>query len=82
MLMARYFFDVSDDELLRDEEGLEFADAQCAAHEALQSLPDMAKRLLPTMGSETVAITMRNEHGTALYRAKLTIEGVWLQDEQ
>jgi hypothetical protein len=80
--MARYFFDVSDGELARDDDGVEFADAHCASREALQSLPDMAKDLLPTTGSETITVTMRDEHGTLLYRATLTIEGEWLQDQR
>lgn len=80
--MARYFFDVSDGELVVDDDGVEFADARCASREALQSLPDMAKGLLQTTGTKTISVIVRDEHGTALYRATLTIEGTWLQDEQ
>ena len=80
--MARYFFDVSDGQLVTDDDGIEFADARCASREALRSLPDMAQSLLPTTGSETITVTIRDEHGTLLYRATLTIEGAWLQDGQ
>jgi hypothetical protein len=80
-LMGRYFFDVSDGNLLTDDVGIEFADARCASQEALQSLPDMAKGLLPDTGSETVTVTMRDERGTAVYRATLTIKGEWLPAE-
>ncbi|MGU3664534.1 DUF6894 family protein [Methylobacterium sp. A49B] len=80
--MARYFFDVSNGETVTDDDGIEFTDAHRASKEALQSLPDMAKDLHPSSEPETVTITVRDESGTALYRATLTIEGTWLQDQQ
>ncbi len=76
--MARYFFDVSDCNLVTDDDGIEFADARCASREALQSLPDMAKGMLLSGASEAVTVTMRDEHGTTLYRATLTIKDEWL----
>jgi hypothetical protein len=79
--MGRYFFDVNDGNLITDDDGIEFADARCASQEALQSLPDIAKGLLPSTSSETVTVTMRDARGTALYRATLTIKSEWLLTE-
>jgi len=79
--MGRYFFDVSDNDLVTDDDGIEFPNARCASQEALQSLPDMAKALVPERGKDTVTVTMRNEHGIAIYKATLTIKSEWLLTE-
>lgn len=80
--MARYFFDVSNGETVMDDDGIEFTDVRCASRAALQALPDMAKDLQPSSEPEVVIVTMRDEHGAALYRATLTIRDEWLQDKQ
>lgn len=79
--MARYFFDVADGDIVHDDDGLEFDDVRSASREALRSLPDLARDLHLSTTGEKLSVTMRDDHGVPIYRATLTIQDEWLQDE-
>lgn len=78
--MPRYYFDVIDGGLIVDDEGLDLANLETARDKALRALPDIAKSLLFTENEREVSITMRNESGTPLFEATLTIKARWLTD--
>ena len=48
--MPRYFFDIHDGQLQRDEDGTECADFDAARREAMISLPDVARWEIPSDG--------------------------------
>ena len=76
--MARYYFDMRDnDELAVDEEGLELAALQAVQIEAARSLVDIAKEAIwekaETVLGHRMAIEVRDENGPVL-QAKFTFE--------
>ncbi|MFC6738341.1 DUF6894 family protein [Methylobacterium tardum] len=80
--MPRYFFDIHDGQFQRDEEGVECADFEAARREAVASLPEMARFVLPN-DSDTHAFTVlvRDEGGVIVYTATLTFAGLALTNE-
>lgn len=78
--MARYFFDVDDGDLSRDDEGLDFVSVDAACDQALASLPDIAKGCVSERTKEEVSITVRDGGDRAVFRATLVIKAEWLVD--
>ncbi|MCJ2139976.1 DUF6894 family protein [Methylobacterium sp. E-066] len=78
--MSRFFFDILNGDVIEDNEGMEFPEAQTACDEALRSLPDMVKGHDLCDGGKDVTIIVRSEHGRPIYRATLTIKEQWLAD--
>jgi hypothetical protein len=65
--MARYYFDVMDDDVLvPDEEGGEFENDQSAAEEAALVLAEMAKARLPGSIRRDMSVRVRNSAGPLL----------------
>jgi len=79
--MPRYYFDVLDHQLFKDDEGLEFADLAAVRAAALRSLPDMARSFADVEDGREVSITVRNEAGRPILEAMLTIDARWLTDD-
>lgn len=76
--MPRYFIDSSDGDLqVIDREGLELATQREARQAALEALPDMARDLIPDGDRRRFTVSVRNEAGTTIYSAALTLEGEW-----
>lgn len=77
--MPRYFFDIHDGRLQRDDEGTECADFEAARREAMISLPDVARWEIPADGDrQTYTVIVRDEAGTPVYTATLTFTGLRL----
>ena len=76
--MPRYFFDTDDgDRLDRDRIGQELPDAGAARTVTLDALPDMARDRLPDGDNRTFTATARDEQGSIVYGASLTLTGGW-----
>lgn len=74
--MPRFYFDIHDGELQRDEEGLECANVEAARERVMASLPDVAE--LITSGdrdSQAVTVMVRDETGDRIYTGTLTFAG-------
>lgn len=60
--MPRFYFDSRDGEqFIRDDEGLEFADAEVARIEASAALAEMARDALPKSHRRELAIEVRDD---------------------
>lgn len=78
--MPRYYFDVLDDGLFMDDEGIEFLDAPKVRTETLRTLPEMAKHRADLEGGPEVSITVRDEVGRPVLPPTLTIVARRLAD--
>jgi hypothetical protein len=77
--MVRYFFDTDDGETVRiDPDGVELDGPETARSEALRSLADMARDVLPVVDERTFSTAVRPEDGTAIFRTSLTLKNEWL----
>ena len=79
--MPRFFFDISDGQLIVDNDGTEFPNAHAARDEAIRSLPDIARQEIGVRGAREVVVLMRDEAGRALFTAALTLTAKWLVDD-
>ena len=80
--MARYFFDIhSRGRLARDGEGSECDSLEAMRAEAMQTLPAIAKEVIPREGDQQAfTVLVRDENDTAIYTATLTFAGMRLDD--
>jgi hypothetical protein len=70
----RYFFDVHDgDHLTPDVEGVVCADLDEAAKEAVITLPEMAKDVVPDGDYRELVVRVRDEAGKEVLRASLVL---------
>jgi hypothetical protein len=77
--MPRFFFDIDDgDRTYRDDEGLDFPNAEAARDNAVSALPDIARDAMPDGERRDFLVTMRDESGTPIFRASLTLRTEWL----
>lgn len=77
--MPRFFFDVHDGRIDRDEEGVLCDDLQAAALEAKLLLPEIARHEVPKDGErQTVTVLVTDEEGHPVYSAALCFVGTWL----
>jgi hypothetical protein len=78
--MPRFFFDIDDGERIhRDDEGLDFANAELARDNAVSALPDIARDVMPDGQRRDFIVTMRDESGTPMFRASLSLRAEWLK---
>ena len=76
--MPHYFFDTNDGDMLdEDDVGLEFPDPESARRAAIAALPDMARDRLPDGDRRNFSVRVRDEAGTVLYAASLSLVGEW-----
>ena len=76
--MPRYFIDTNDDDVfVEDEEGQVLADAETARQMAQAALPDMAREKMPDGDGRTFCASVRDEAGTVIYKATLSLVGQW-----
>lgn len=76
--MPRYFFDVENADLTRDEEGLMLDDPEAVAATAMRTLLDIARFEVIRQNERQMSVTVRDEAGTLLYRTELSIRAGWL----
>ena len=67
----RYFFDIRDDQLIPDEEGMILRDIDAAQEEATGTLTDLVKEAMRGKSAGQMAIEVRSQHGPVL-EASLT----------
>jgi hypothetical protein len=73
--MARFYFDTSDgEEIITDDEGVDFANFAQAREAAVAGLPDIAREVLPDGSYRVISVTIRDEAGQRLARASLTLK--------
>ena len=76
--MPLYFIDTDDGDVHHhDTEGHDLPSAQAARDAAHDALPDMARDKLPDGDKRTFSATVRDQAGTVLYAATLTLAGEW-----
>lgn len=78
--VPRYFFDIRDDVLMRDEEGKEFLSSVEAVRYARRILPEIAAHEVRGEGGERQAFTVvvRDAENHPIYSAALSYVGNWL----
>ena len=75
--MGRYFFDIHDCKgFHRDDFGDVFASFDEARMQAQCLLPDIAREELPDGELHVIMCDVRDEAGRAVYRGRLTYEGM------
>ena len=62
----RYFFDIRDDQLVPDDEGMILPDIEAAQEEATQSLTDLLREAMRRESAGRMAIEVRSQHGPVL----------------
>lgn len=76
--MPRYFIDTDDDVLaVHDDQGQDFPNPVAARDMAHLILPDMVRQKMPDSDHRTFRASVRDESGTVLYVATLTLIGEW-----
>jgi hypothetical protein len=78
--MPRYYFDVQDHELTRDNEGMEFTNPSDAAKHAIGALPAIAAHEVPDDQGlrDDLTVLVRDAEGSTIYSATLMLTGTWL----
>jgi hypothetical protein len=73
--MPRFYFDIRDGQnLVPDEEGLEFDGLEAAKASAIRALTEMIKDALPNGRSRDLAIVIRDRPDHALTTARISFE--------
>jgi hypothetical protein len=73
--MARYYFDIRDDEgWCFDETGSDYPTIEAAKTEASRALAEIARDSLPGPDRLLFIISVRDEHKQPLFEVRLTIE--------
>jgi hypothetical protein len=79
--MPHYFFDLDDgDSKTRDTEGVVLADGEAARKAAIAILPDLAREELPNGDRRVFVCKVRDETGTILFIATLSLVSEWVND--
>lgn len=77
--VPRYFFDIHDDKMLRDDEGMDLAGPQEAAGYAKKVLPQIVADDVPKDGEhQAFSVLVTDEEGHPIYSAAMTYTGTWL----
>ena len=72
--MSRFFFDVREGaRFTPDEEGLEFPNIAAAERAAAEAAAEIGRDLLPTGGTRSVTVEVRNQHGQRVATALVTL---------
>ena len=79
--MPRYFFDVDDgDGRTRDIYGLDLDDLAEVRKKAISILPDVAREELPDGDRRVFVCQARDESGTVVFMATLSLVAEWIGD--
>jgi hypothetical protein len=80
--MARYFFDIYDNEqVTSDTKGLECASRQEVREAAISVLPAIARDELPDGNRHSFRVRVRDHGDRPVFQASLTLEAGWLDEE-
>lgn len=78
--MPRYFFDIEDGELLRDETGTECTGLDEARKAAMQILPEIARYEAAEGDRHTFTVIVRDAERQPVFATTLNLTGLWLID--
>ncbi|MCE4226969.1 hypothetical protein HCU64_24845 [Methylobacterium sp. C25] len=78
--MPRFFFDVTDRELIVDNSGDELPDANAARIKAISKLSDINKDVVGDTGNRELVVVIRGDKGQAIYRASLSFKAGWVSE--
>ena len=71
--MPRYFFDIHDgDDVVLDDTGSDLDDLDAAKGQVMSILPQVALEMLPDRRHREMQAVLRDEAGSALFKATLT----------
>ncbi|MEH6717313.1 MAG: hypothetical protein V7704_00415 [Aurantimonas endophytica] len=77
--MPLYYFDIEDqDDLSRDDTGIDCTSRDAIRNAAVDALPDLARDLILGDEHHTIVVLVRDEAGRKIYRASLTVDAAWL----
>ena len=77
--MPRFYFDTHDGETrVSDDQGLDLTDRQAAKVAAVDSLPDLARDVLPDGDRRTMAVHVRDATGRVILTATLSLRVDWV----
>ncbi|WCS28587.1 hypothetical protein LOK46_32295 (plasmid) [Methylobacterium sp. NMS14P] len=81
--VPRYLIDTNDDDtFVEDDVGQDLPNAEEARKAAHRALTDMARDKMPDGDGRTFCASVRNEAGTVIYKATLTLDGEWKAEPQ
>jgi hypothetical protein len=76
-----FFFDIYDGESLkRGEQGQEFPNLQAARTNAVRTLRDLVRDMLPDGDKRVFIVAMRDESGATIFSAALSFMAEWLTE--
>lgn len=73
-LMARYYFDTRDGDVIRDDTGIECEDLHQVLAEATSGLADFARDAIPGAKWGELAVLVRDEQDKLVMRATLRLQ--------
>ena len=77
--VPRYFFDIHDNKMFRDDDGEDFAGPEEAARHAKKILPQIVAHEVPKDGEhQAFSVLVTDEDGHPIYSAAVTYTGTWL----
>jgi hypothetical protein len=77
--VPRYFFDIHDGQMLRDDEGIDLPGPEDAARHAKTVLPEIAAHEVRKDGEhQAYSVLVTDEDGHPIYSVVLTYTGTWL----
>lgn len=77
--MPRYYFDIYDGGVARDDDGTTLEDLPAVRQHVLRLLPDIARDEVPDDGDRrTFSVVVTDEDGKPIYAATLSYTGPWL----
>ena len=80
--MPRFFFDIINaEDFTPDNFGIELDDDEEARQQAISLLPEIAREELPNGDFHAFTVKARNEDGTVVYEASLTLTGKWRPEQ-
>lgn len=79
--MSRYFFDIHDGhDFTSDEDGLLCGTLRDLSYQAVDVLPDIVREELPDGPRRTFSVKARDESGSYVFRATLTLASAWIME--
>ena len=76
--MPRFYIDSDDgDRSFIDPDGFDLPNAETARYLAMDALPDMVREKLPDGDHRRFTVTVRDQTGTTLYKATLSLIAEW-----
>lgn len=72
--MPRYFFDIDDSVIIRDDQGQDFPDREAAQTEAFRRAAEYGGDPVNLKGSGVIVVTVRNAPDAVVFRVRLVCQ--------